>query len=139
MTPDLMMTNNARFEPPESFVDPRTEDEFQSCHWPHCNEKDAPPVGTLDRHERRCVEFLTAYYRINCRQGELEVARKRSSSPEEIQQRLASVEAALEELDRLEDRYAPVGFYGEPKMCGVFYSDIRFCRPELPRILTQAS
>jgi hypothetical protein len=139
MTPDLVMTNTARFEPPESFVDPRTEHGFQSCHWPCCDEKEAPPMGTPDRHERRCIEFLAAYYQINCRQAELAAAREASAPPKEIRKRLAAVEAALEELDCLEDRYAPVGFYGEPKMNGVYYRDIRFCRPELPRILPEAS
>ena len=139
MTPDLLMTNTARFEPPESFLDPRTEHGFQTGHWPRCNAKEAPPVGAPGRHERRCIEFLAAYYRINCRLAELAGARQIMAPPEEVRERATAVDAALEDLDRLEDRYAPVGFYGEPRMNGPFYQDISFCLPELPRILQQAS
>jgi len=135
MTPDSLMTRPAQFEPPESFVDPRIKDGFQPCRWPACDEKEAPPVGSTDRHGRRCIEFLAAYYQVNCRQAELAEARGGAASGDELQERLAAVEGALHELDDLEDRYAPVGFYGEPKMDGVFYRSIGFCRPELPRIL----
>jgi hypothetical protein len=139
MTPDWMMTRAAQFEPPESFVDPRTLAGFQSGHWPACDGHDGPAIGTQDRHERRCIEFLAAYYQINCRHAELAMARGSGAADEELRVRLAAVEAALRELDELEDRYAPVGFYGEPQMNGLHYQSISFYRPELPRVLPEAS
>lgn len=137
MTPDVVVPLPSQFEPAESFVDPRSQPGYQAGHWPRCNDGESPPVGASDRHARRCIEFLAAYYEVNCRQAELAAAR--SADAAELQQRVAAVAAALEAVDRLEDRYAPVGFYGEPTMSGTFYASIAFHRPELPRILSQAS
>lgn len=139
MTPDLFVKPATRFEPPESFVDPRTESGFKPHLWPGCGENGAPPIGTQDLHERRSIEFLAAYYWINCLHAELATSRQADASQKKIREALTAIETALEELDRLEDRYTPIGFYGEPKMNGVFYESIAFRRPELPRILPQAS
>jgi hypothetical protein len=138
-TPDPMMAAAFQLDPPDSFVDPRTVEGFQPAYWPLYNEGEAPLASTADRHERRCIELLAAYYAVNCRQAELNATREAGSTPEEIAGHLAAVEAALQSVDKLEDRYAPVGFYGEPKMAGGFYRSIGFHRPELPRIFPQAS
>jgi hypothetical protein len=50
--------------------------------------------------------------------------------------KIASATAALESL---EDRYAPIGFFGEPVMKGIRYQNIVFNRPELPRLQPKAS
>ena len=42
-------------------------------------------------------------------------------------------------LEALEDRYAPIGFFGEPIMKGLRYQNIVFVRPELPRLYPRAS
>src|SRR4029453_5012907 len=127
------------FEPSDAFVDPRTADGFRAQFWPSRTAEDDPAIGADDRHERRCIEFLAAYYEVNCRQKELMDARATGASESEIATRLKAVADAIEAVDKLEDRYAPVGFYGEPKMDGVFYRSIGFNRPELPRILSPAS
>ena len=138
LTPDSMMQIPGRFAPPDSFVDPRTQEGFQPACWPLCNDEDAPPSGATDLHERRCVEFLAAYYEVNCRNAALLAARD-SAQSDAVNACLAAVESALLALDELEDRYTPIGFYGEPKMDGVFYRSIGFHRPELPRLFPQPS
>ena len=62
-------------------------------------------------------------------------ARRKAAPTAKIKSVLAEIQTAISELERLEDRYAPIGFFGEPIMDGVFYRDIKFSRPELPRIL----
>jgi hypothetical protein len=126
----------SQFEPPQSFVDPRSVDEFRENLWPARTGEEPPPIGTTDRHERRCIEFLAAYYTVNCRQADLLAARKQGASESEIALRLKTVSDAIDAVDRLEDRFSPVGFYGEPTMDGVFYRSIGFNRPEVPRILS---
>jgi hypothetical protein len=127
------------FEPAQGFVDPRTADGFQPHLWPSRTGEDAPAVGATDRHDRRCIEFLTAYYHVNCRHEELIDARNKNASEDEIAARLRSVADAVQAVDDLEDRYAPIGFYGEPAMDGAYYRSIGFNRPELPRILSEQS
>ena len=128
----------ARFQPPSTFVDPRTRAGFQPSHWPLHNGGESPPIGTTGLHERRCLEFLAAYYEVNCRCGEMHAACTACTAgvpPAELQARLAAVEAALQAVDALEDRYAAIGFCGEPAMQGAFYHSIEFHRAELPQIL----
>jgi hypothetical protein len=88
-------------------------------------------------HERRSLEFLAAYYEVNCRYGELHAARAAGVSKAKMHARLAAVVAALEARDVLEDRYAAIGFCGEPAMQGDFYHNIEFHRAELPQILPE--
>ncbi len=134
MTPDPLMPHSPTFEPPVSFVDPRTQTDFEPRCWPLCNGRAAPAVEEADRHELRCLEFLAAYYEVNCRQTELQAARAEGLPDTEIRIRLDAIANALQAVDALEDRYAPIGFYGEPVMDGEFYQSIHFHRPELPRL-----
>lgn len=129
----------ARFQPSSTFVDPRTAAGFQPSHWPLHNGGESPPIGATDLHERRCLEFLTAYYEVNCRCGEMHAARIARVPKSALQARLAAVEAALQAVDALEDRYAAIGFCGEPEMQGVFYHNIEFHRAELPQILPETA
>jgi hypothetical protein len=125
----------SRFEPRPTFADPRTQAGFQPSHWPLYNGAESPPIGVTDLHERRCLEFLAAYYEVNCRWAEVHAARTAGVPKSELHARLAAVEAALQAVDALEDRYAAIGFCGEPAMQGDFYHDIEFHRAELPQIL----
>jgi hypothetical protein len=138
-TPDFPMPPISAFAPPASFRDPREREDFRPSAWPLCGGTDAPAFAEADLHERRSLEFLAAYYDVNCRHEELHAARAGGATAEELAPELAAVEQALEAVDRLEDRYQAIGFYGEPAMEGVFYRSISFARPELPRILLQAS
>jgi hypothetical protein len=128
-----------KFEPPADFADPRKRRDFDPRHWPTCNGQPAAEWAGADLHQRRCIEFLAAYYRLNCLNNRLLAARKKKVSKGKIQTLLAEINAATTALEKLEDRYAPVGFYGEPSLEGVFYRDIAFVRPELPRILPKHS
>jgi hypothetical protein len=134
MTPDPLMPYSQTFAPPNSFVDPRTRPDFAPHCWPLYNGHDAPASEDADWHELCCLEFLAAYYEVNCRQTELQNARAGGLPETEIRTRLDAVATALEAIDTLEDRYAPIGFYGEPVMDGEFYRSIHFHRPELPRL-----
>ncbi len=125
------------FAPPPGFVDPRLGRTFQPAAWPLCNGKPAPLPGTSDLHERRCLEFLAAYYRINQRQRQLLAARRRSAPRSRLRSLQAALRRATGTLEALEDRYAAVGFFGEPALDGPFVVDVQFVRPELPRLYPQ--
>src|SRR6266568_2587849 len=55
----------SNFEPSPDFVDPRLHSGFEPACWPRCNGAAAPPPGSPGPHERRCLEFLAAFYRLN--------------------------------------------------------------------------
>lgn len=126
-------------EPPPDFVDPRLTRSFEPEHWPTCNGKPGPPPATLDLYEKRCVEFLAAYYELNRLNVRLLHARKNRASQKEVRALLAKIARKSTALEKLEDRYAPVGFFGDPVMNGIFYRDVAFTRPELPKIYTPAA
>lgn len=131
------MEQSLRFEPPRDFTDPRFAAEFHAEHWPQCNGGTAPSPDTTDLHERRCIEFLAAFYRINILNSQLLHARANAASKAEVSILLNEIAAATSALENLEDRYAPIGFFGEPVMAGISYQNILFVRPELPRIPPQ--
>jgi hypothetical protein len=127
------------YAPGPGFVDPRLRRGFDPDAWPLCNGKAAPDPETTDLHERRCLEFLAAYYRLNLLHGRLRRARKRSVGRKSIRNLQTAVGRATRALENLEDRYAPIGFFGDPVMKGLFYRDVHFVRPEAPRISPQSS
>lgn len=121
-------------EPAPNFADPRINRNFDPTAWPLCNGKSDPLLGATDVYERRCLEFLASYYRLNWLNRSLLVARQKEAPEKKIRSIVARINAATVALEKLEDRYAPIGFFGEPVMDGVFYRDIVFVRPELPRV-----
>lgn len=123
--------------PAAEFADPRVLPDFEPTAWPLCNGLPAPPPETTDAHERRCLEFLAAYYSLNRWQRQLLAARALKAEDATLQRLLAGIGEATAALEKLEDRHAPVGFFGEPVMDDVFYRDVTFIRPELPRIYGQ--
>ena len=131
------MKNPLQFEPPADFVDPRTERVFQSKFWPRCNGKKAPSPKASDIHDRRCIEFLAAFYRINILQSKLLLARRFSRKAQAVRLQ-GKISEAFAALERLEDRYAPIGFFGEPEMRGIYYWNIEFLRPSRPKGLPDA-
>jgi len=124
----------APLEPPPDFADPRLRRGFDATAWPLCNGQAAPLPGSLDLYERRCLEFLAGYYRLNRLNRRLLAARERSAPKKKIRSLLSSINQATLALEKLEDRYAPIGFFGDPIMDGILYRNIIFVRPELPRI-----
>jgi hypothetical protein len=125
------------FEAPAGFVDPRSGPDFEPESWPLCNGASAPALDTSDPNERRCIEFLAHYYKLNLLNRRLLAARKSKKSPATVRSILSRIAKATAALEKLEDRYAPIGFYGEPVMDGILYRDITFVRPALPRIFPE--
>lgn len=121
-------------EPAPDFRDPRLRRGFQVAAWPLCNGNLAPLPGTSDLHERRCIEFLAAYYRLNELNQRLVAARENSAPKDSIRSLLSNIDKATVALEKLEDRYVSIGFFGEPVMEGIYYRDIIFVRLQLPRI-----
>jgi hypothetical protein len=133
------MQTNYDLEPSSNFVDPRLYPGFERACWPRCNGRAAPRPRSTDLHERRCLEFLAAFYHINVLNKRLQGARKARAPQRRIRVLLDKISAATTELEALEDRYAPIGFFGEPVMKGMRYHNIVFVRPELPRLQPKAS
>jgi hypothetical protein len=122
-------------EPPPEFVDPRLLRGFEASAWPLCNGTPAPLPGSPDLYERRYIEFLALYYKLNLLNKRLLAAKPRTSKSARMRKIiLGQIDKTVAALEKLEDRYAPIGFFGEPVMEGVYYCDITFVRPELPRI-----
>ena len=120
--------------PPPEFKDPRDQERFAKNLWPLLNGNDAPfsnePPLSLNHH--RCIEFLAAYYNVNLSNSALIEARRRNENDEVIHSKLQEVAKSMELLESVEDKYTPIGFYGEPtEMNGVLYSDIKFAFPGL--------
>jgi hypothetical protein len=90
-------------------------------------------------HERRCLEFLAAFYRLNVLNKQLQVAHKARAPQRRVKALLAGIASASTALEALEDRYAPIGFFGEPVMKGIRYKNIVFIRPALPKLQPKAS
>lgn len=127
------------FEPPSDFVDPRLAAGFEPELWPLCNGGAAPAFAAADRHQRRCIEFLAACYAINLAQSRLGAARASFAGRTvlaSLERMLRNVEAAFVAL---EDRYAPVGFYGETASEGLWIRNVDFVPPELPRVGTETA
>jgi|SRR5215831_3300459 len=133
------MQTPSNLEPSPHFKDPRLRPGFERACWPRCNGKAAPRPDSADLHERRCLEFLAAFYQLNVLNKRLQAARKARASQRRIRALLDKIAAATAALEALEDRYAPIGFFGEPVMKGMRYHDIVFVRPELPRLQPKAS
>jgi hypothetical protein len=133
------MQTHLNFEPPPDFLDPRLLPGFERACWPRCNGAAAPPPGSPGLHERRCLEFLAAFYELNVLNKRLHAARKARAPRRRIKTLLDQIASAIAALEALEDRYAPIGFFSEPVMKGMRYHDIGFNRPALPRLQPRAS
>jgi len=127
------------FEPSPHFQDPRLCADFERTCWPLCNGKPAPRRDSQDLHERRCLEFLAAFYQLNVLNKKLQASRKAYAPRRRVKPLLDKIASATTALEALEDRYAPIGFFGEPVMKGIRYQNIVFVRPELPRQQPKAS
>ena len=127
------------FEPSPRLRDPRLQAGFDRTCWPRCNGKAAPPPKPPGLHERRCIEFLAAFYHLNVLNKSLLAARRARTPQKQIKSLLHKLAKSTSTLEALEDRYAPIGFFGEPVMKGIRYHDIIFRRPELPRLQPKAS
>lgn len=114
--------------PRNNVLDPRMGVAFCPDYWPLCNGK-ALPAYSSDPFDLRCLELLAAYYQLN-------LARKRIAEGSGSVENLA---VATEALATIEDRYSPIGFFGEPVWEGGFVRDIRVVRPGLEGLLSKAA
>lgn len=133
------MPASLNFEPSPDFHDPRLRSGFEPSCWPRCNGTTAPLPGSPGLHERRCLEFLAAFYQLNVFNKQLQALRKARAPRPRIKALLNKIATATAALEALEDRYAPIGFFGEPVMKGIRYENIIFVRPQLPKLYPKAS
>ena len=127
------------FEPAPDFRDPRLSPGFDRRCWPLCNGGPAPPPNATGLHERRCLEFLAAFYQLNLLNKRLLALRNQRAPRRRIKSVLDRIASDMAAIEALEDRYAPIGFFGEPVMKGMLYHNIVFVRPELPTLYPRAS
>jgi hypothetical protein len=109
--------------------DPREAPLFLSQHYPTANGRPAPPPASASRDEVIMLEFLAAYYRLNCEYARLLAIRCSASSlarEQKEREQLQAVERALTSRDHLEDLYAPCGVIAEPVVQEGFTLDVRF-------------
>ena len=116
-----------------NFEDPRRCADFLPQFYPKINGKEAPPIDSLGpsgktQNDRIVLEFLAAYYHLNCQYSRLLAVRTQSASPQrdETERKcLQDVEKVLIVRDALEDRYAPFGVIAEPMVRDGFTADLR--------------
>jgi hypothetical protein len=100
----------------DSFEDPRRSHDFLPQYYPKANGKDAP-IDAVERNDRLVLEFLAAYYDLNCEYARLLHVRAEPASikrQEAERKSLQAVERLLIVRDRLEDKYAPFGVIADP-------------------------
>jgi hypothetical protein len=113
--------------------DPRLKRGFKPELWPLCNGQPALAPGASDPFDRRCLEFLAAYYQLNVLNIELLALRKKGTKTAGSRT-LGKIDATTRKLEKLEDHYAPIGFFGEPVTEGILYRNIIFVRPKPPSL-----
>ena len=109
-------------------ADPRLRNDFQPHYYPKANGKEAPAADAGERNDRILLEFLAAYYDLNCEYARLLEVRRGEPSPqrgEAERRRLQAIEKVLIVRDALEDRYAPLGVVTEPVVRDGFTMDVR--------------
>src|SRR5438874_7972871 len=97
--------------------DPRPCADFLPQFYPMANGKEAPPLENAGQNERIVLEFLAAYYQLNCEYSRLLEVRNQppSSHRTEAERKcLQDVEKVVMIRDGLEDRYAPLGVIAQP-------------------------
>jgi hypothetical protein len=110
-----------------SLEDPRCCTGFLPHYHPRVNGGEAPPVDTMEGNERMTIEFLAAYYHLNCEYSKLLEIRQRPAGPvrsEAEMKALQALEKILIVRDSLEDRYAPLGVITDPVVKDGFTVDL---------------
>jgi len=97
--------------------DPRTRRDFKPRYFPRVNGQEAPPPDATERNDRIKLQFLAAYYDLNCEYARLLEVRSRppSNDRQEAERKsLQAVDRLLIVRDQVEDEYAPLGVIAEP-------------------------
>jgi len=127
------MTPNTHQQTP--FDDPRKRPDFQPSLYPKANGRvvapstTAPPSDATDRNQSVVLEFLAAYYDINCEHHRLIQARAIADPVARLAREhecLQAIEKSLISRDALEDQYAPFGIIAEPVAQDGFTVDVKF-------------
>jgi hypothetical protein len=111
------LNTDFRIRKPDGSTDPRSRADFQPRHYPRVNGQEPPPPTATERNDRIQLEFLAAYYDLNCENARLLEARREAVPPargETEKKILQNVERLLIVRDGLEDQYAPLGVIAEP-------------------------
>ena len=119
------MTSPALIESEYAQIDPRDRRDFCERFYPKANGRMAPASYAKGRNERTVLEFLAAYYDLNCAYHGVLEARKTGDAAAEREQ-LRAMEQVLIVRDALEDRYAPLGVIAETVVHDGFAVDVRF-------------
>jgi len=122
------MTATTKTDVQNGLQDPRSETGFRPSFYPRANGKDAPPVDSAAQNDRIILEFLAAYYQLNCEYFRLLNVREQPDSQgrsEAERERLQAIEKVLILRDGLEDRYAPLGVVVEPAVKEGFTVDLK--------------
>jgi hypothetical protein len=88
-----------------------------------------PSVDPDDHNHRVVLQFLAAYYDINCQHQQLTAARALADPVQRLAREhecLQAIEKTLIRRDALEDQYAPFGIIAEPLAKDGYTIDIRF-------------
>ena len=112
-----------------SFQDPRASQDFRPSLYPKANGGEAPPADSSDANDRLVLQFLAAYYEINCRYASLREIREQKGSvhhDEREREAMQAIEVSLQHRDALEDRHAPYGVIAEAVVKAGFTVDVKF-------------
>lgn len=111
-----------------TFDDPRRRADFHPHFYPTANGKGAPSVDSTAQNDGIILEFLAAYYDLNCEYSRLLEVRKQPISTErnEAERKcLQDIEKSVIVRDGLEDRYAPFGVIAQPNVRDGFTVNLR--------------
>ena len=102
---------------PGPFEEPRTRTDYDPRYYPRVNGQDAPPPDATERNDCIKLQFLAAYYDLNCAHAMLLEVRNQPQSDERRaaeKKSLQAVDRLLIVRDQLEDEYAPFGVIADP-------------------------
>ena len=89
-----------------------------ATHLPACDGGPWPDKGASEAVPRQQLEFLAIYTHLNRLHDQLREIRAGGGTDEKTGPVLAALRQVIHFRDRLEDYYAPIGFYAEPVMDG---------------------
>jgi len=113
---------------PARVEDPRRRIDFLPQYYPQANGQEAPPIESVEQNARITLEFLAAYYDLNCEYVRLLEVRNAPASQQRSEaekKSLQAVERLLIVRDRLEDQYAPFGVIADPVVRDGFTVNVR--------------
>ena len=122
----MLMTPTPQPSRQSSFEDPRCSSDFLPQYYPRANGREAPALEAMEGNDRITLEFLAAYYHLNCEYSRLLKVRQgpASNRSEAERKALQAIEKVLIVRDSLEDRYAPFGVITDPVVKDGFTVDL---------------